>query len=79
MSTAKQDVVAMLSQLPDDVTFEDIQYHLYVLEKIRKGLEDKEHGRVVTHDQVKASFKTWLDERSGPNRRKRTSRKSSIT
>ncbi len=79
MSSAKQDVAAMLNQLPDDVTIEDIQYHLYVLEKIRRGLEDKEHGRVVTHEEVKANFKKWLDERSGRRRPRPTSEKSSIT
>lgn len=28
MSTAKQEVEAMLRQLPDDCSFEDLQYHL---------------------------------------------------
>lgn len=69
----------MLTQLPDDVTFEDIQYHLHVLEKIRRGLEDKERGQGVSHEEVKANFKKWLDERSGPRPPGRTSGKSSIT
>ena len=37
MHTTKQDVRELLDQLPDDSTIEDIQYHLYVLEKIRRG------------------------------------------
>jgi hypothetical protein len=40
MSTAKQDVELLLNRLPDDSSFEDIQYHLYVLDKVRGGLED---------------------------------------
>lgn len=40
MSTAKQDVAILLNKLPDDCTVEDIQYHLYVLDKVRRGLED---------------------------------------
>ena len=39
MSTAKEEVEALLSKLPDDCSIEDIQYHLYVLEKVRNGLE----------------------------------------
>ena len=37
MHTAKQDVRTLLDHLPDHSTIEDIQYHLYVLEKIRRG------------------------------------------
>ena len=38
MSAAKQNVEAMLQKLPDECTLEDIQYHLYVLEKIQSGI-----------------------------------------
>ena len=40
MRTVKQDVESLLNRLPDDVSVEDIQYHLYVLDKVRRGLED---------------------------------------
>jgi len=39
MSTAKEEVHALLTKLPDDCSLEDIQYHLYVIEKVRDGLE----------------------------------------
>lgn len=39
MSTAKKDVASLLNKLPDDCSLEDVQYHLYVLEKIRRGME----------------------------------------
>ena len=35
MSTAKEEVEALLEKLPDDCSLEDIQYHLYVIEKVR--------------------------------------------
>lgn len=38
MNTAKMEVEQLLKKLPDNCSIEDIQYHLYVLEKIRKGL-----------------------------------------
>ena len=37
MNTAKQEVQLLLKKLPDDCTIEDIQYHLYVIEKIQRG------------------------------------------
>lgn len=44
MSTVKNKVSELLKKLPDDCTLEDVQYHLYVLEKVRRGEEraDKE-------------------------------------
>jgi hypothetical protein len=39
MSTAKNEVQQLLNTLPDDCSLEDIQYHLYVIEKVRNGLE----------------------------------------
>ena len=39
MNTAKEEVRKMLEYLPDDVSFEDIQYHIYVREKIARGAE----------------------------------------
>lgn len=33
MSTTKEQVQSLLQQLPDDCSIEDIQYHLYVIEK----------------------------------------------
>jgi hypothetical protein len=39
MSSVKEEVATLLDALPDDCSAEDIQYHLYVLEKVRRGLE----------------------------------------
>lgn len=38
MSTAKDEVKALLDTLPDDCSLEDIQYHLHVVEKIQRGI-----------------------------------------
>jgi len=61
MSTAKNDVEELLKRLPDDVTLEDVQYHIYVLEKIRRGVEDSEAGRISTQDEIEGRLSKWLD------------------
>ena len=61
MHTAKQDVRELLDHLPDDATIEDIQYHLYVLEKIRRGRNDIRSGHGVTHEQAKERLQKWLN------------------
>ncbi len=52
MRTAKQEVTDLLNRLPEDCSLEDIQYHLYVLQKIERGLKDAEQGRVYTLEEV---------------------------
>ncbi len=61
MQTAKRDVEELLKNLPDDSTIEDIQYHLYVLEKIRRGRNDIRDGRSFTHEQAKERLSKWLE------------------
>jgi predicted transcriptional regulator len=60
MSTAKQEVRSLLDQIPDDATFEDIQYHIYVREKIERGLKDVEDGRVVSEEEMERRMQKWL-------------------
>ena len=62
MATAKQDARKILDSLPEEASLEDIQYHLYVLQRIHHGREDVEAGRVVTQDEVEQRLARWLDE-----------------
>jgi hypothetical protein len=62
MNTPKQEAAQVLENLPDDSTIEDIQYHLYVLEKIRKGRDDIAKGRACTPEEAKARLARWLDK-----------------
>lgn len=60
MDTPKSEVVSMLKMLPEDSSFEDIQYHLYVLEKVKRGIERAETEGVVSHEDAKKSLGNWL-------------------
>jgi len=62
MSTAKEEVHALLSKLPDDCSLEDIQYHLYVIEKVRNGLEVADSQGVISQEEVEQRFGKWLTE-----------------
>lgn len=62
MLTAKEEVKKILDKLPDDASLEDIQYHIYVVQNVERGLKDLEAGRVVSHDEVKQRVSKWLDE-----------------
>ena len=60
MAMAKQEVSKILEKLPDDVSYEDIQYHIYVRQKIDKWLKDIEEGRVLDPEEVERRMAKWL-------------------
>lgn len=60
MKTAKQEVRDLLDQLPENASLEDIQYHIYVRQKIQRGLEDEAKGRVVSQAEVERRMARWV-------------------
>ena len=59
MNTAKQEVISLLDKLSDECTMEDIQYHLYVAEKIQRGIERAEKEGAIDQEAVEKKFKKW--------------------
>jgi len=62
MSTAKEDVRGLLDKLPDDCSIEDIQYHLYVVEKIHRGIERAETEGVLSQDEAERKLNKWTSK-----------------
>ena len=60
MGSPKDEVSSLLEKLPDDASLEDIQYHLYVLEKVKRGLARADTGGAIAHDDAKARLGKWL-------------------
>ena len=56
MSNVKRDVESLLNRLPGNVSVEDIQYHLYVLDKVRRGLEDARVNGTLSPEEVESYF-----------------------
>jgi len=59
---AKLQVMESLKRLPDDASFDDILYHVYVLHGIAAGMADVEAGRVIPHEEVKNRIFEWLHD-----------------
>ena len=62
MSTAKQQVESLLHKLPENCSLEDIQYHLYVLDKVRQGLDDARQHGTVSQEEAEKRLGKWLTE-----------------
>jgi predicted transcriptional regulator len=56
MQTAKQAARQIIEHLPDQASWDEIMYQLYVKQKIEMGLADVRAGRTVSHDEVKAEL-----------------------
>ncbi len=61
-TTAKDEVRALLDKLPDDTSLTDIQYHIYVGQKIERGLDLIRNGEVISHEEVEKRMARWLDK-----------------
>ena len=59
--TSKQKACEMISAMPEESTFEDIQYHLYVLQCIEQGERQIENGQTLTHQEVKDRLAGWFE------------------
>lgn len=62
MSTPKQQVESLLHKLPENCSLEDIQYHLYVLDKVRHSLEEAKQQGTISQDDVEKRLSQWLTE-----------------
>jgi predicted transcriptional regulator len=62
MKTAKDEVRELLESLPDDASLEDIQYHIYVRQKVQKGLDAARGGRTLTHQEVVRRMSRWIEK-----------------
>jgi hypothetical protein len=62
MLSVKQEAASLIERLPEDCSVEDIQYHLYVLEKVRNGLERADTEGVIEQDEAEARLAKWLIE-----------------
>ena len=58
MKTAKDEIRELLERLPEDSSVEDIQYHIYVRQKIQKGLEAAHEGKVISQEEVES--RRWV-------------------
>ena len=57
MKIAKEEVRTLLDRLPDSCTIEDIQYHLYVIER---GIERAEKEGTIEQEEVEKRLSKWI-------------------
>jgi len=56
MSTARDEAIKMIARLPEEVSWDEIMYKIYVKRKIEEGIKAADEGRTVSHEEVKELF-----------------------
>jgi len=59
MSPVKEAILELARNLPDECTWDDVMYQIYVRQKIEAGVRDADEGRVVPHEEV---FQEWEEK-----------------
>jgi predicted transcriptional regulator len=55
-TNVKDEARHLVEELPDDASWEDLMYRIYVRQAIEAGLGDSEAGRTVDVKDVRAQF-----------------------
>ncbi|MDE2149302.1 MAG: hypothetical protein KGJ55_05595 [Gammaproteobacteria bacterium] len=53
MATVKDAARQIIERLPEQVSWDELMYELYVKRKIEEGLQAAREGRVVSHEEAK--------------------------
>ncbi|HIP76765.1 MAG TPA: hypothetical protein EYH12_06540 [Psychromonas hadalis] len=62
MNTPKEEVKQLIDRLPDECELEDVQYHLYVIEKINRGIARAKTEETLSQNDVERKFGKWLTQ-----------------
>ncbi len=55
-NTIKQEAQKMIENLPEDISWDDIMYEIYVRQSIKKGLEDSEKNKTLSVAEVRKRY-----------------------
>ncbi len=56
MPNVKQEAQQLVDSLPDNATWDDLMYTIYVRQAVESGLQDSDAGRVLDVGEVRAKF-----------------------
>jgi len=59
MTTAKERIVDIVQQQPDDSSYEEILRELALARMIDRGLEDSRSGRTISNEEMERRIRTW--------------------
>jgi len=59
MPTLKAEVLEKINRMPDDSTFDDLMYEMYLINKIKIGQEQFQRNEFISHEQLINESSRW--------------------
>lgn len=59
MSSAKEAMIAIFGQQPEDSSYNDILRQLAFARMVHRGFDDSDAGRTLSDDHVKRKIESW--------------------
>ena len=59
MESLKQEAMNAISKMPETEDIDDIMYRLYVIDKVRKGREALQQGKVISVEELREETQSW--------------------
>ena len=56
----KSEILNAVQGLPEETSIEEAIERLYLVSKIKTGIQQAESGKLLSHDEVKCKFSKWL-------------------
>lgn len=56
MNIVREEAKKIIDRLPEEASWDDIIYELYVRKKIDEGIKAAEEGKLLSHEEVKRRF-----------------------
>ena len=56
----KTHLLSTFDKLPENLTIDQVIDHIIFVEKVQKGLEDSDNGRVYTTEEARKKLNKWL-------------------
>jgi hypothetical protein len=53
MSAVKEEAKRLIDQLPEQATWDDIMYEIYVKQKLEIAEKQADEGETISHEEVK--------------------------
>ena len=55
--TVKDAALEIMKSLPDECTWDEVMYRIYVRQKIEAGIQAVDEGRLIPHEEIVQEFK----------------------
>ena len=62
MTIAKNEILELIKDLPEEIDIDEIIYRLYLRQKLEGAEKDVREGRVVSHEEVVKETSKWFEK-----------------